>query len=247
MAKTTGLGDAFYIGGFDIGGDTNSLSKISGGPAALDVTDITQSAYSRLGGLRDGGVDFVVYHDPAAGAEHAALSTLPTADVIATYFRGTAVGNPAASMVSKQVNYDPTRSNAGDLSFAVSCMSNADGLEWGLQLTPGKRTDTSATAGAFYDNGASFAFGAQAYLQVFAFAGTDVTVAVQHATTSGGSYSNLIAFSQVTSAPQAQRVTVSNVTTVNEFLKVTTTTSGGFTSVTFAVQIVVNVLAGVVF
>lgn len=247
MPKTSGLGDNFYLGGYDLSGDTNSLSKVNGGTAAQqDVTDITQSGVARLGLLRDGGIDFVAYHDPPGA--HIPLSALPTTDVVASYFRGTAIGNPAASCNSKQINYDPTRGQDGSLTFAVSCMANSFGLEWGNQLTAGKRTDTAATAGTFFDNLAGFAFGAQGYLQVFSFAGTDATVKIQHCTTSGGTYTDLITFGQVTSGtPQAQRVATSNVTTVNEFLKATTVTTGGFSSLVFAVMVNVNPIAGVAF
>jgi hypothetical protein len=247
VAKQTGMGAAFYVGGYDLGGDTQTFT-IHGGPAALDVTDVTQSAYTRLPGLRSSAIDWVSYHDPAALAEHVALSPLTTSDQIVTAIMPpVAVGSPSVSQNSKQINYDPTRATDGMLTFAINDQSQGFGQEWGIALTAGKRTDTVATAGTFYDNLASFAFGAQAYLQVFAFTGTDVTIAIQHATTSGGAYSNIIPFTQVTSAPQAQRAFVSNVTTINEFLKVTTTTTGGFTSVTFAVQISVNIVAGVTF
>ena len=54
MAKTTGLGDDLYVAGFHIGGDIRQV-VLNGGPTnQLDVTDITQSAHSRLGGLRNG-------------------------------------------------------------------------------------------------------------------------------------------------------------------------------------------------
>lgn len=241
MSKQTGMGAAFYVGGYDIGGDTQSFTA-SGGPALLDVTDITQSAHSRLGGLRNGTIDWVSYMDAAAGASHAALSPLPTADVIATLLVGpVAVGCPALSQVSKQVNYDPTRAADGSLTFGVSAQSNGFAQEWGIALTAGKRTDTAATAGPFFDNTAGQANGAQGYLQVFSFAGTDATVKIQHCTTSGGVYTDLITFAQTTSAPGAQRVTAAG--TVNEFLKVTTVTTGGFTSLVFAVAIVVNATA----
>lgn len=247
MAKTTGLGDNFYIGGYDLSGNVSNISQISGGPASLDVTPINASAYVRLGGQRTGDMDFTTFMDVAAGAEHTALSGLPTADVIASYYQQPAVGNACANMVAKQINYDWTRGQDGTLTAAVQCQSNSFGLEWGTQLTAGIRTDTTATAGTFFDNGASSSFGAQAYLQVFGFTGTDVTVKIQHATTSGGTYTDLITFTQVTSGNQAQRVVVSNSTTVDEFLKVTTVTSGGFSSVKFAVGITVNATAGQVF
>lgn len=247
--KVTGLGDNFYIAGYDVSGATNSLGTIKGSVNPLDYTDITQSAHARLPGLRDGEISFVTFLDTSVGnSAHALYSSLPTTDVIANYFRGTAQGNPAAGMVAKQLNYDFTRQADGMLTAAVNLDGQGFGLEWGTQLTAGKRTDTSATVGSVYDNGAGFTFGAQAYLQVFAFTGTDVTVTITHATTSGGSYSSLIAFSQITStSPAAQRATVSNSTTVNEFFKVTTTTSGGFSNLVFAVMINVNTTAGVVF
>jgi hypothetical protein len=247
MTKTAGMGDQFYIGGYDLSGNVANLSRIGGGPGALDLTPINSSAYVRLGGVRDGSMDFTTFFDNAAGAEHPALSPLPTADVIASYYRGTVAGNDCANLVAKQVNYDWTRGTDGGLTATVQCTANAFGLEWGTQLTAGVRTDTVATVGAFFDNGAAFAFGAQAYLQAFAFAGTDVTVKIQHATTSGGAYSDLITFTQLTTSRHAERVVVSNATTVNEFLKVTTVTTGGFTSLAFAVGITVNTLAGQVF
>lgn len=255
--KVTGLGDNFYIAGYDVSGATNSLSKISGSVNPLDVTDITQSAHDRLGGVRDGAIDFVTYLDTAAGnSAHALFSQLQTTDVQAAYMRGTAVGNPAACMVAKQLNYDPTRAADGMLTFNVSLVANAYGLEWGVQQTAGWRTDTAATVGSFYDLASFYpspvtfpiSFGAQAYLQVNSFSGTDVTVNITHCATSGGVYTNLISFSQITgSTPLAQRASVSNTTTVNEFLKITTTTTGGFSSLKFSVVFVLNTVAGKVF
>lgn len=40
MAKVSGLGDQFWVAGNDLSGDTNSLSKISGSQATIDVTAI---------------------------------------------------------------------------------------------------------------------------------------------------------------------------------------------------------------
>lgn len=145
MTKVTGLGDNFYFGGYDLSGDTNSLGKISGTVALIDTTAINQQAHARLGGLRSGGIDWVSYFNQAGA--HVPLSLLTTADVIATYTQGTTLGNPAASITAKQINYDPTRGQAGDLTAAVSTQSNSYGLEWGLQLTPGNFNSTSALTG----------------------------------------------------------------------------------------------------
>ncbi len=103
MPKVSGLADNFYLSGFDISGDVNSLTSVHGGPAALDMTDITQSAAARAGGERDGGIAWNSFFDSAAGKAHAALSGQSSADMIATYFRGTAIGGPAASCIGAQL------------------------------------------------------------------------------------------------------------------------------------------------
>lgn len=244
MAKSTGLGDNFYVGGHDISGDIQALSKISGGPAVIDVTDITQSAHSRLGGLRDGGIDFVTYFDPLVA--HPVLSALPRTDTLLTYARGTVLGNPAAALNAKQITYDPTRTNTGELTVAVQAQANLWGLEWGTQLTAGLRTDTVATNGTAVNFTASTAFGFQAYLQVTAFTGTDVTVALQDsadnvtfAALASGS------FAQTTAAGTWQRIAVGGTATVRQYVRAVTTTVGGFTSATFNVVLVKNKVATV--
>lgn len=201
------------------------------------MTTIKQSANARLGALRSGVMTFTSYFDNAAGAEHPILSALPRTDTIAMYLRGTTLLNAAACVNSKQVSYDPTRGNDGSLTLGVELDSNSFGLEWGKQITAGLRADTTATTGAALDLGASSSFGAQAYVMLTAFTGTSVTVTIKHATTSGGTYSSLMATTAM-NAVGAQRLSVSNATTVNEFLEVVTT--GTFTVATFAVVFVQN-------
>ena len=51
MAKSSGLGDNFYVGGYDLSGDTQSLGRIGGGAELLETTGIDKSGIERLGGL----------------------------------------------------------------------------------------------------------------------------------------------------------------------------------------------------
>ena len=316
MAKTSGLGDNFYIGGFDLSGDIASMDQISGGPALIEATAIKQSAEARIFGLRDGSLKFTTlfenvpsistpgvplttvpvtnttgfpvlvtitggtitfvfvngtqvgttagtYPVPIGGTisitfsaaptwnwfslgeEHNALGPLPRTDVTCMYARGTALGNPAFCIVGPQLNYDGTRDNKGSLTFQVEVDGDGFGGDWCTLLTAGLRTDTAATAGAFIDQGAPSAFGAQAYVELIDLVGTNIDIAIQHATTSGGAYSNLIDFGSMTSYPKAARGSVSNSTTVNEFIKITTT--GTFSYATFAVAMNRNQIAGVTF
>lgn len=147
-------------------------------------------------------------------------------------------------MQARQPNYDYTRAADGMLTEKVDPVLDQY-QEWGVQLTAGARTDTAATNGATLDNTQSWAYGAQAYLHAVSFTGTDVTVTVQHST-DNATWSTLMSFSQITgSVPLAQRATVSNATTVDRYLRVITTTSGGFTSLKFLCLITVNPIAGV--
>lgn len=242
MAKQSGLGDNLYIGGYDLSCDVGSLSRISGGNTPLDVTGICKSAFERLGGLRDGGIDFTAYFNDATGAAHDTLADLPTADVMVTYARGTTLGNPAAAMIAKQVNYDGTRAPDGSFTFTVNAVANGYGLEWGKQLTAGKRTDTTATNGTSVDFGTgSTSFGLQAYLQVFEFSGTSVTVKLQESSDngSGDAFADVTggAFTAATGVT-TQRIATSASQTVERYLRVVTT--GTFTNAVFSVVVVRN-------
>ena len=150
--KSGGLGDALWIGGYDVSGDIQSLSSINGGPKTIDVTAINVAAYQRIGGERDGAIDMTTFFNKQG--VHVPLSALPTADQLVTYCRGTSIGSDVACMNGKEINYAPKRTPAGEITFAMGSQANAYGLEWGKLLTTGTdglRTDTAATNGASYD------------------------------------------------------------------------------------------------
>lgn len=245
MTKQSGLGDNLYVDGYNLSGNVGSFGRIGGGNAPLDLTDITQSAYDREGGLRDGGIDWTSWFDKALLAAHPVLSVLPRTNRYVTYFRGQAIGNAAASMMSRQINYDPTRGQDGSLTFGINTVSDQYGLQWGRQLTAGVRTDTTGTNGSSVDDGASTAFGWQAFLHVFAFTGTSVTVKIQDSA-DNGSWADVTngAFVAAT-ALGAQRIAVGNTTTLRRYVRAVTT--GTFTNAQFSVNLVRNEVAGQVF
>ena len=315
MAKQSGLGDNFYIGGYDLSGDVSSIGKISAPLALLEATGIKQFAEQRLAGRRDGNMQFTTLFNstgttatpafPASNtpvtnpngwavfvtitggtltavkvngtqvgttagtyvvpagqtisvtftaaptwnwvgvlAEHNALSSLPRTDTFATYFRGNAVGNPAASVKGVLINYDGTRDNDGNLTFQAEVDSDGFGAEWGVMLTAGLRADTVPTTGTSRDDGALSNFGAQAYLQLTALVGTNVDVKIEHSS-DNTTFTTLIDFGSLAVPNQAARGSVSNTTLVNRYVRVTTT--GTFTYAQFAVQFCRNPVAGVVF
>lgn len=247
MAKQSGLGDNFYVGGYNFSGDVASLESISSSRATIGVTGIDKSAEERIHGIKDGGFDFTTYFNPAAAQAFPVLKALPTADVVCSYFRGTALGSPAASCVGKQINYDGARSDSGEFTLKASVQGNGYGLEWGRQLTAGARTDTTATSPATgIDTLASASFGAQAYLHVFAFTGTSVTVTLQDSADNitFTAMGTPMAFTAAT-AIGTQRIAIANTSTIKRYVRAITT--GTFSNAVFAVNFVKNEEAGVVF
>lgn len=246
MAKESGLGDNLYLGGYDISGDVGALGRIAGGLAGTqDVTGINSHAYERRGLHRDGGIDWTGFFNPAsvAGGDsedgaHTVLANRPTTDRTITYCRGTALGSPAACMIGKQLTYDPTRGADGSLTIALQSQANGFGLEWGVLLTPGKRTDTSATDGPSVDLGSGPTLhGMQAWLHVFDLDGDDVTVTVEGSADDGATdpWTPVTGASfTVTAAPTALRVETARNAQVPRYLRAVTTTTDGFSSVTFA-------------
>lgn len=247
MTKQSGLGDALLIHGVDVSGDIQALGQVRGGMATQDTTGINKFAHERIGLVRDGNIDMATFFNPTR--LHPEVSALPYTDVIVTYCRGTTIGKPAACQVSKQINYDPNRGDGGELHFAVQAQANGFGLEWGEQHTATPRTDTAATNGAGVDGGAASSFGLQAYLHVVSFVGTDATIKLQQSSDngSGDAYADVTGggFTQVTAAPVAQRIATAGDQAVERWLRVVTTTSGGFSSLVFTVVVARNLTATV--
>jgi hypothetical protein len=126
MAKKSGLGNQFFLGGYDLSGDVGALGNISSPRGLVDVTGINVSANDRLLTHSDGLIEFNSFFNDAALAEHAALSGLPTQDRIATYLTGSTLGDSACALVGKQINYDGSRTADGGLNFSVSMQGNGN-------------------------------------------------------------------------------------------------------------------------
>ena len=248
MAKQNGLGDGFIIGGYYIPNDISAVTRISGGPALGENTGIDKSAMERWALNRDGGIDFTAYFNDATDRAHAILKTLPRTDTLVTYLRSTILGAPSAVCNALQNNYDGNRGADGSLPFSVVSNANGYGLEWGIQLTAGQRTDTAATNGTSVDGAASSAFGAQAYLQYQSVVGTSVTVTIEDSA-DNVSFAAItgLAFTAVAgaAAPGFQRLATTNTATIRRYVRAVT--AGTFSSAVFQVTFNRNESAGVVF
>lgn len=243
MSKQSGLGDNLYVNGLDVSGDIMQVNELGGGPTALEMTAINQEAFDRKGGLADGRANVTSYFDPDVGQAHEAYSTMNRSDNVVSYLRGVGIGKPVASIIGKQTNYDGSRPQDGSFNLAVSSVGNRYGLDWGIQLTNGFRDDTTDTDGVTYDGLASTAFGAQAFLHVADFDGTDVTINIQDSANNVDWLDVVdLEFAEITAFtnPFAERIQTARDATIRRYLRVST--SGDFTSVSFFVAVTKNLV-----
>src|SRR3990167_5490673 len=238
MAKGNGLGANCYVQGYDLSNDIGQIDALENGRGLLGITGLDKSGHERLQGLQTARIAFTGFFNYAALQEHVSLKLIPTTDVIGTVFKTAALQAVAASLTGKRTNYPVTRAADGAMGTGTEIQSNADQLNYGLALTAGKRTDTTATNGTGVDFGVgSLAFGMVAYLHVFAFTGTSVTVTIQESSNDavGDPYAAVTggAFTAATGIT-AQRIETSLTQTVERYLRAVTT--GTFSSAQFAVM-----------
>lgn len=244
MTKGHGLGDGFFLDGYDLSGDVGSIGRLGGGPTPSEVTGLDKYAPERKATRFDGEMSWVGWFNDATDQERDALEGLVLTSRIGTYVYKSTLGNPCASLVGKQINYDWNRPQDGTLTSAVQVLADSGFcLDWGVQLTARKRTDTGATNGSPVDNGAGTSFGLQAYLHVFSFTGTSCTVKLQESSdNSGDAYADVTGggFTAATGRT-SQRIATATDLTVERYLRVATT--GTFSECTFFVQVTRNLTA----
>lgn len=238
MAKKVGFPQQFFVHGFDLSGDVGSLSNVNSPVALLPATGINKSAVERLQGHADGGMAFNSWFNDAAGQEHVALKGLLTTDRILLWILGGVIGDVAAALVAKQMDYSLDRGADGALALSIATLgASGVALEWMDMLTAGKITHASATNGASLDNTASTANGLAAVLEVSALATGVMTVVVQESSDDGvgDPFAAKATFTALAAAgaPGAERITATG--TVERYLRVATT--GAFTNGDFAVAV----------
>jgi len=244
MAKESGLGANFYLDGIDLSGDTGAMTDISKSMGVSEDTGIDKLAPERLPAILSASMGWQSWWETTVSFP--ALKSSPSGDRVGTYFHRAIIGSPAAFIVARQTDLKTKRDTKGGLSMDVSMMSDRSWLDWGLALTSGKRVDTTGTSGNGVDFGdptpATYSFGLQACLHVFALTGTNVAVKLQHSNDNGvgdpWADVTLGAFTSVTAVPGKERIQTARNLTVKRYLRAVS--SGTFTSATFAVSAAIN-------
>ena len=230
MAKSSGLGQALFVQGYDLSTDASTLSGAGYTQEVLDTTGIDVSATERVAGRADSPLVINGWFDNADDKAHEAYKSLPTGDRVVTYLLGTAITEPALFLNSKQSEYNVQNQPGNALATQVSFASNASisgdtGINFGVMLDAGATTYSSSSNGTTVDQSAGTTAGSVACLQfVSGSSVSSFVVKVQHST-NGASWSDLTTFSTISAnTPTAEIKTSSG--TVNRYVRLTTTLSG---------------------
>lgn len=240
MAKSSGLGAGLIVDQYNLSNDVGAVDTIRGGPALLDITGLDKSAYERLGGRYDGGIDFTSYFNPSTGKQHDALSGLSSSDRIMSFFVGSTLGNPIYWITAKQINYDPKRAADGGLTESVQGQVSAGSKAyWGSQLLAGAATHSAAGNGTSIDrqtydglSGASSVFGASAVLHIISVASGTPTVAI-HDSADNSSFTVVTGLTFSISAAGKEALQTATGATIRRYVRIVTT--GTFTDLVFVV------------
>ena len=235
MAKQNALNIRFYVQGYDLSGDANSISGLGINQNLLDVSTIDTSAHKRITGLQSGTLGLNVWFDAATGQEHdvfiANSGTIPSVDQNVLVPMGSAVGDPSVHMVAKVANYNvDTGDGSAPVSGTASFESNGYAPQFGVMLTAHQDTHASTTSGTAVDNGSSSANGGSAVLQAFSLGSGSTIIKIQHST-NNSAWTDLITFNSVTGVASQHAVVTG---TVNQYLRVRST--GTFTDLVLSVD-----------
>jgi hypothetical protein len=240
MAKRSGIGASFFVDEIDLSGDVGAITSAETMRNEQDVTGINKSAVERILTLRDGTMSFASFWNTATDQAVLTLQTMPRTDRICTLMLSSSLGDAAASIQGKQINYPITRAQDGSLAATNDVKANGlgMGLEWGEMLTTGKETFASGTLDTTaIDLGAvSTLFGMAAYLHVFSLGSGEPTVTVQDS-------ANNIAFAAITggaftsvTAATSERIQTSATATIRRYVRIEV--DGTYTDLVAAVNFV---------
>src|SRR5690348_4025522 len=125
MAKQSGIGANFLLGVTDLSGDVGAVTNIAGPRVTQDVTALNKAAIEKSLLRRSGAMGFAGFWNPSAAAIVDVLNDMPRTDLLATIaipavFGSFAVGDPAVSLVAKQINLDQAFGGDGSLGVTAS-------------------------------------------------------------------------------------------------------------------------------
>jgi hypothetical protein len=213
MAKISAKNSIILINGYNFSTYATAY-EASHDTGMIDVTGFTEGGQNFIPGLPVGHLSAdVLWDSTATTGIHAVLSSMPNG-AITILPEGYVLGNPSISMPFTQGNYSPSGEpagavRAGTLNFEAYGGTNV-GVEAGVVLAHATVTGATTTGTGFVDPTGAHVHGiCGATLHIWTkLASETVGVKVQHCSTIGGAYADLVTFTANGSALTAERQVV---------------------------------------
>lgn len=234
-----GRGSVVLHGVYDLSSYLNEASTSASVETAETTTfGVAGGSKTYITGLEDGTVSASGLFDGAANAVDQVLNTSIGSDTLAPVTiapNGTTLGERVKTLQAKTTSYEVS-SPVGDV-VSVSYQAQADGgLDNGVSLATLASINANTTHTSV-DNAGSTANGGVGQLHVTVNTrSTATTLKVQHST-DNVTFVDLVTFSSVGATTTAsERVVVANGTTVNRYLRATSTLTAGTGALTYHVS-----------
>ena len=227
MTKQTAKNGILLIGGYNF--STYAMDyEVQDGVDPIEVTGLSDGSHNFIPGQRIARIASNMLWDADTNKVHAALASLPQKNV--TIFpEGYVLGNPSLSMPFTQGNYNPSGSPSTAISVgSIEFLSYGDnhGVEHGYALA--HDTITATTTGTGFDDisGDAVTAACAGTLHIWTPTSTDTyVIKIQHSTSLGSGYADLITFTLNGTARNSERVAVASGT-VNRYRRIVATRTG---------------------
>lgn len=227
MSKVSAKNGIVLIGGYNL--STYAMDyEITDTIDPIDVTGLSDGVNNFIPGERVASMTANILWDSAANTVHAAMASLPVSNVTIMP-EGYALGNPTFSLPAMQGNYSPSGSPSTAISVgAIAWSSSGDnkGIEHGYALAHGTITTTTTGTGFVDISGGAVTAACSGTLHIWTPTSTDTyVVKIQHSTTLGGTYADLVTFTLNGTARGSERIAVASGT-INAYRRVLATRTG---------------------
>lgn len=237
MAKKSAKDAIILIGGYNLSTYATAY-ETEANVNPIDVTGFTDATKNFIPGLQSGKITADMLWSSTANTVHAALHDM-TSRHITILPEGYTLGNLSLSLPYVQGMYGAKGTPDSAISIGTinyESYGDNEGVEHGYVLGHASVTAATTTGVGFQVNAAPVTAECAATLHVWAAPASETTsFKVQHCTTLGGVYADLITFTVDGSAITSERVAVASGT-INQFIRVLVEKSAGVQTLGFSIH-----------
>ena len=237
MAKISSKNAIILINGYNFS-TYATMFDVKMGAGKVEVSGFGDGSKNYIPGLQAASIDAAMLWESSANSVHLAMKSMPTG--IATILpEGWVLGAPTFSLQNMQGNYAPKGKPAGALEIGTILFeSNGvnSGVEGGVALQHGVITNTLTGTGFIDPTGGDVTAICAGALHVWTPTSTDTyVVKIQHSTTLGSGYTDLITFVSTGTTRTAERVAVASGT-IHQYRRIVATRTGSGDNFGFSVH-----------